>query len=129
MLPIPTSDVQPLPHQIRAVYGALLPALRCGFCSPTTPAPGKAIMAGLYIKELILRDDVRRSLIVAPGGLARRIIEAGCTPVVVNPSKNSRSAELNVTGRFFCEGMPTVLTGRGEGEVCHPQPRNETGRN
>lgn len=51
------------------------------------PGAGKAITAGLYIKELILRDDVRRSLIVAPGGLARRIIEAGCTPVVVNPSK------------------------------------------
>lgn len=87
MLAVPTSDVQPLPHQIRAVYGALLSPLRCGFCSPTTPAPGKAIMAGLYIKELILRDDVRRSLVVAPGGLARRIIEAGCTTVVVNPSK------------------------------------------
>nr|GLK33495.1 hypothetical protein GCM10017611_03370 [Rhodococcus wratislaviensis] len=59
---------------------------------------------------------------------ARRIIEAGCTPVVVNRSKNSRSAELNVTGRFFCEGMTTVLTGRGEGEVCRPN-LNETGQN
>ncbi|CDZ87120.1 hypothetical protein RHRU231_210046 [Rhodococcus ruber] len=51
---------------------------------------------------------------------ARRIIEAGCTPVVVNRSKNARSAELNVTGRFFCEGMTTVLTGRGKGKSAAP---------
>jgi hypothetical protein len=46
----------------------------------------------------------------------------GCTPVVVKRSRNSRSAEFNVTGRFFCEGMTTVLTGRGDGEVCRPLP-------
>lgn len=29
-------------------------------------------MAGLYIKELLLRDDVKRCLIVAPGGLVEQ---------------------------------------------------------
>ncbi len=35
MLAVATSDVQPLPHQIRAVYGELLPRTHCGSCSPT----------------------------------------------------------------------------------------------
>ncbi|MFI9598201.1 helicase-related protein [Nonomuraea sp. NPDC052265] len=36
------------------------------------PGAGKTIMAGLYIKELLLRDDVKRCLIVAPGGLVEQ---------------------------------------------------------
>lgn len=69
MLAIATSDVQPLPHQIRAVYGEMLPRTPLRFLLADDPGAGKTIMAGLYIKELILRDDVRRCLVVAPGGL------------------------------------------------------------
>jgi len=69
MLAIATSDVQPLPHQIRAVYGELLPRTPLRFLLADDPGAGKTIMAGLYIKELILRDDVKQCLIVAPGGL------------------------------------------------------------
>ncbi|WP_199916440.1 helicase-related protein [Miniimonas sp. S16] len=70
MLAVATSKVDPLPHQIRAVYGELLPKpgpLR--FLLADDPGAGKTIMAGLYLKELLLRGDVRRCLIVAPGGL------------------------------------------------------------
>ena len=69
MLAVATSDVRPLPHQIRAVYGELLPKRPLRFLLADDPGAGKTIMAGLYIKELILRDDVHRCLIVAPGGL------------------------------------------------------------
>jgi len=69
MLAITTSDIQPLPHQLRAVYGELLPRTPLRFLLADDPGAGKTIMAGLYIKELILREDVRRCLIVAPGGL------------------------------------------------------------
>jgi len=69
MLAVATSDVQPLPHQIRAVYGELLPRTPLRFLLADDPGAGKTIMAGLYIKELILRDDVKHCLIVAPGGL------------------------------------------------------------
>ena len=69
MLAVATSDVQPLPHQIRAVYGELLPRTPLRFLLADDPGAGKTIMAGLYIKELLLRDDVKRCLIVAPGGL------------------------------------------------------------
>lgn len=72
MLAVATSDVQPLPHQIRAVYGELLPRTPLRFLLADDPGAGKTIMAGLYIKELILRDDVRTCLVVAPGGLVEQ---------------------------------------------------------
>jgi superfamily II DNA or RNA helicase len=72
MLAVATSDVRPLPHQIRAVYGELLPRTPLRFLLADDPGAGKTIMAGLYIKELLLRDDVQRCLIVAPGGLVEQ---------------------------------------------------------
>ncbi len=72
MLAVATSNVQPLPHQIRAVYGELLPRTPLRFLLADDPGAGKTIMAGLYIKELILRDDVKQCLIVAPGGLVEQ---------------------------------------------------------
>ena len=72
MMAVATSDVQPLPHQIRAVYGELLPRTPLRFLLADDPGAGKTIMAGLYIKELLLRDDVKRCLIVAPGGLVEQ---------------------------------------------------------
>lgn len=72
MLAVATSDVRPLPHQIRAVYGELLPRTPLRFLLADDPGAGKTIMAGLYIKELILRDDVRSCLVVAPGGLVEQ---------------------------------------------------------
>lgn len=72
MLAVATSDVQPLPHQIRAVYGELLPRTPLRFLLADDPGAGKTIMAGLFIKELILREDVDRALVVAPGGLVEQ---------------------------------------------------------
>ena len=69
MLAVATSDVEPLPHQIRAVYGEMLDRAPLRLLLADDPGAGKTIMAGLYIKELLLRDDVKRCLVVAPGGL------------------------------------------------------------
>ncbi|AXX31479.1 DUF3883 domain-containing protein [Actinosynnema pretiosum subsp. pretiosum] len=66
---VATSDVRPLPHQIRAVYGELLERRPLRFLLADDPGAGKTVMAGLYLKELLLRDDVRRCLVVVPGGL------------------------------------------------------------
>lgn len=69
MLAVETSDIDPLPHQIRAVYGTLLAqAGSLRFLLADDPGAGKTIMAGLYLKELLLRGDVQRCLIVAPVG-------------------------------------------------------------
>ncbi|MEJ6549016.1 helicase-related protein [Corynebacterium sp. USCH3] len=70
MLAVTSSDIQPLPHQIRAVYEEMLPRIPLHFLLADDPGAGKTIMAGLYIKELMLRGDVDRCLIVCPGGLA-----------------------------------------------------------
>ena len=72
MLAVATSEVEPLPHQISAVYGELLPRAPLRFLLADDPGAGKTIMAGLYVKELLLRDDVRRCLIVTPGGLVEQ---------------------------------------------------------
>lgn len=72
MLAVATSDVRPLPHQIRAVYGELLPRTPLRFLLADDPGAGKTIMAGLFVKELLLRDDVHQCLIVAPGGLVEQ---------------------------------------------------------
>lgn len=69
MLAVSTSDLQPLPHQIKAVYGELLPRTPLRFLLADDPGAGKTIMCGLYVKELLLRGDLARCLIVAPGSL------------------------------------------------------------
>jgi superfamily II DNA or RNA helicase len=68
-LAVHLSLIEPLPHQILAVYGDMLPRQPLRFCLADDPGAGKTIMAGLYIKELMLRGDLQRCLIVAPGGL------------------------------------------------------------
>lgn len=72
MLAVSTSDVEPLPHQIRAVYEQLLPRAPLRFLLADDPGAGKTIMAGLYAKELALRGDLHRCLIVAPGSLVEQ---------------------------------------------------------
>ena len=69
LLAMNTSKVDPLPHQIEAVYGYVLKLPRIRFLIADDPGAGKTIMAGLIIKELKLRRIVRRILIVTPGHL------------------------------------------------------------
>jgi SNF2 family DNA or RNA helicase len=71
-LAIHTSRIEPLPHQITAVYGEMLPRQPLRFLLADDPGAGKTIMAGLFIKELMIRGDVERCLIVAPGGLVEQ---------------------------------------------------------
>ena len=69
MMAVHTSNVEPLPHQISAVYEAMLPRQPLRFVLADDPGSGKTIMAGLLIRELIMRADARRIMIVAPGSL------------------------------------------------------------
>ena len=72
VLAVHTSDVEPLPHQITAVYESMLPRLPLRFLLADDPGAGKTIMAGLLIKELVARGDVQRCLVVCPGSLAEQ---------------------------------------------------------
>ena len=69
LLAINTSKVDPLPHQIEAVYDKVLKLPRIRFLIADDPGAGKTIMAGLIIKELKIRGLVDRLLIVTPGHL------------------------------------------------------------
>ena len=72
MMAVHTSNVEPLPHQITAVYESMLPRHPLRFVLADDPGAGKTIMAGLYIRELLMRADSRRILIVAPGSLVEQ---------------------------------------------------------
>ena len=72
MLAVHTSVVEPLPHQITAVYEAMLPRQPLRFLLADDPGAGKTIMAGLLMKELIARGDLQRCLVVCPGSLAEQ---------------------------------------------------------
>lgn len=61
--------VDPLPHQLEAVYGYFLKLPRIRFLLADDPGAGKTIMAGLLLKELKARGLVRRVLIVTPANL------------------------------------------------------------
>jgi len=71
-LAIHTSLVDPLPHQISAVYAEMLPRQPLRFLLADDPGAGKTIMAGLLLKELIARSDLERCLVVAPGSLVEQ---------------------------------------------------------
>ncbi|MCY3562215.1 MAG: helicase-related protein [bacterium] len=69
---VDTSSIEPYPHQIDAVYNRLLPQRPVRFVLADDPGAGKTIMSGLLIRELMLRGDVERCLIVAPGSLVEQ---------------------------------------------------------
>src|SRR5690242_990528 len=72
VLAVHTSNVEPLPHQITAVYESMLPRQPLRFLLADDPGAGKTIMAGLLMKELIARGDLQRCLVVCPGSLAEQ---------------------------------------------------------
>ena len=62
--------VDPLPHQLEAVYDNILPLPRIRFLLADDAGAGKTIMAGLLLKELKIRGLVQRTLIITPANLA-----------------------------------------------------------
>lgn len=72
LLAVHTSMVDPLPHQITAVYEEMLTRQPLRFLLADDPGAGKTIMAGLLIKELMARGDLHRCLICAPGSLVEQ---------------------------------------------------------
>ena len=72
VLAVHTSIVEPLPHQITAVYDSMLTRQPLRFLLADDPGAGKTIMAGLLIRELVARGDLERCLVVCPGSLAEQ---------------------------------------------------------
>ncbi|MCW2276781.1 DEAD/DEAH box helicase [Heliophilum fasciatum] len=72
MMTVHTSNVDPLPHQIMAVYESMLTRQPLRYVLADDPGAGKTIMAGLFIRELLMRADAKRVPIVAPGSLVEQ---------------------------------------------------------
>jgi superfamily II DNA or RNA helicase len=70
LLAVHISNVTPLPHQIAAVYEEMLRRQPLRYLLADDPGAGKTVMAGLLIRELLLRGDLERCLIVCPANLA-----------------------------------------------------------
>ena len=66
------SQIEPFPHQLTVVYGEMLERQPLRFLLADDPGAGKTVMAGLLIKELLIRGSLERCLIIAPGGLVEQ---------------------------------------------------------
>ena len=66
---VSVSQVDPLPHQLIAVYKHMLPLPRIRFLLADDPGAGKTIMAGLLMRELMQRGEVKRVLVLCPKAL------------------------------------------------------------
>lgn len=104
LIAVHSSLVTPLPHQITAVYEAMLPRQPLRFLLADDPGAGKTIMAGLLIKELVVRGDVQRCLVVCPGNLVEQwqdeLYQRFQLPFEILTNDKLESA---VTGNWFLE--------------------------
>ena len=107
---VSVAQVDPLPHQIEAVYHYILRNPRIRFLLADDPGAGKTIMTGLLLKELKYRGLVQRTLIVVPGHLKDQWLREmkerfGETFTVVDRSV------INATwGRNVWQEHPQVIT-------------------
>lgn len=109
LLAIHTSMVDPFPHQITAVYGEMLPRQPLRFLLADDPGAGKTIMAGLLIKELLIRGDLHRCMIVCPGNLAEQwqdeLYQRFQLPFEILTNDKLESAR---TGNWFAENPMAI---------------------
>jgi hypothetical protein len=109
-LAVHSSRIEPLPHQITAVYGEMLPRQPLRFLLADDPGAGKTIMAGLFIKELIIRGDLERCLIIAPGSLVEQWQDELKEKIDLTFDIVSREQiETSVTGNPFVERNRLIM--------------------
>lgn len=104
MMAVNMANVDPLPHQISAVYEYMLPKQPLRYVLADDPGAGKTIMAGLLISELLLRADARRVMVVSPGSLTEQwqdelFEKFGLQFDIFSKEKQERC----VTGNYFAE--------------------------
>lgn len=109
-LAISASQIEALPHQITAVYGEMLPRQPLRFLLADDPGAGKTVMAGLLIKELLIRGDVERCLIVAPGSLVEQWQEEMAEKFGLGFDLLTRDQiEASLTGNPFVEKSRLIV--------------------
>lgn len=109
-LAVSASQIEALPHQITAVYGEMLPRQPLRFLLADDPGAGKTVMAGLLIKELTIRGDLERCLIVAPGSLVEQWQEEMSEKFGLHFDLLTRDQiEASVTGNPFAEKNRLIM--------------------
>ena len=109
-LAVTASQIEALPHQITAVYGEMLPRQPLRFLLADDPGAGKTIMAGLLIKELLIRGDLERCLIVAPGNLVEQWQDEMAEKFGLGFDSVTRDQiEASITGNPFVERNRLIL--------------------
>lgn len=109
-LAVSASQIEALPHQITAVYGEMLPRQPLRFLLADDPGAGKTVMAGLLIKELLIRGDLERCLIVAPGSLVEQWQEEMAEKFSLHFDLLTRDQiEASVTGNPFIEKNRMIM--------------------
>jgi superfamily II DNA or RNA helicase len=109
-LAVTASQIEALPHQITAVYGEMLPRQPLRFLLADDPGAGKTIMAGLLIKELLIRGDLERCLIVAPGSLVEQWQDEMAEKFGLGFDSVTRDQiEASITGNPFVERNRLIL--------------------
>ena len=109
-LAISASQIEALPHQITAVYGEMLPRQPLRFLLADDPGAGKTVMAGLLVKELLIRGDLERCMIVAPGSLVEQWQEEMSEKFGLSFDILSRDqVENSVTGNPFTERSRLIV--------------------
>src|SRR3989441_11506002 len=125
LLAVHTSLVDPLPHQITAVYGEMLKRQPLRFLLADDPGAGKTIMAGLLIKELLIRGDLHRCMVVSPGNLVEQwqdeLYRKFHLPFEILTNDKLESAR---TGNWFQENPHERAVGAGgdNGSVASTEP-------
>ena len=109
LIAVHTSLIEPLPHQITAVYETMLTKQPLRYLLADDPGAGKTIMTGLLLKELMIRGDAHRCLIVAPGNLVEQWQDelAHKFHLSFDILTNDR-LEVSVSGNAFTE-MPLCI--------------------
>jgi superfamily II DNA or RNA helicase len=109
-LAVSASQIEALPHQITAVYGEMLPRQPLRFLLADDPGAGKTVMAGLLIKELMIRGDLERCLIAAPGSLVEQWQEEMSDKFDIRFDILSRDQiEASITGNPFVERNRLIM--------------------
>ncbi|MGC8477639.1 MAG: DEAD/DEAH box helicase [Acetobacteraceae bacterium] len=109
-LAVTASQIDALPHQITAVYGEMLPRQPLRFLLADDPGAGKTIMAGLLIKELLIRGDLDRCLIVTPGNLVEQWQDELAEKFGLRFEALTRDQiEASVTGNPFAERNRLIM--------------------
>lgn len=108
-LAIRSSQIEALPHQLTAVYEEMLRRQPLRFLLADDPGAGKTIMAGLFVKELIIRGDLERCLIVAPGSLVEQWQDELTDKFgTIFDILTRDQIEASATGNFFAEKQRVI---------------------